>query len=337
MTAQACSCIKSRDEIYDVIKGVAIVLVVFWHVIYLPISWAERTLITNSTANFIIGCNMPIFFFVAGHFARRMHEQQDWYKCLVRVGCLVWPLLAFVMLRVLAEGRALDMSFGVYYIRYCIFNQWFICGLIFCELLTMVSFMLSNRFRVPLVACLSCLLLIRWLMPWGLWYSMAMLPFYWMGLSASLARFAVSGRCLVVIVISVVYLIASIHAGDVTKNGIGFYWDKMSILEFTWSGFQRMIMRYVFGMMGIVTIATFARVIMRVSPLWKALASFGTTTLGVYLLHPMLFPMFVPIHSVAACFVEAVCVLIVAHCLILFVRQSRFLNILFFGPFAKRS
>ena len=81
--------IKRRDPYFDVVKAVAIIMVVFCHVMTIAPSGTFPMWINN----FRVGMNMPIFFVISGYFAWPMVEALDWRKLVRNVRAYLTPAL----------------------------------------------------------------------------------------------------------------------------------------------------------------------------------------------------------------------------------------------------
>jgi uncharacterized membrane protein len=114
-----------------------------------------------------------------------------------------------------------------------------------------------------------------------------MVPFYWTGLLAFPRLYdAIKEKtwlCGIVGIFALsIYLLISFYEGDIKTNGMGFYWYKMSLLEFNVYGFFLMLSRYVMGIIGSLGLICLIRfLVVRVVYL-SILSPFGQTTLGVY-------------------------------------------------------
>lgn len=88
---------KQRDAYFDIVKAVAMYMVVVWHVLeknicVCGVGWG------NITVSLILGVNMPVFFTVAGYFAYPTIVECKWRKLLQHLRQYYSPFVAISVL-----------------------------------------------------------------------------------------------------------------------------------------------------------------------------------------------------------------------------------------------
>ena len=134
-----------------------------------------------------------------------------------------------------------------------------------------------------------------------------------------------------------IYLMVTLFEGDITVNGLAFYWDKMRLCNPSWAGLWRMMLRYIIGVIGSFGLIFSMKLATRKYLALGRLSYLGTTTLGVYFLHRYFvlewcriqggdavgFWMYIPLSIV--CFY-------VCHYMVLVSRRVLILNLCLWGP-----
>lgn len=183
---------KERNHTIDILRGIAIFLVVFGHVTHLP-----------EVRTYIWGFHIPIFFFISGLLFRKekFAKFTDFLKSRFKNIVLPYAIfyLATLVYWILIErhSRGADVSigsqliglvYGTYDMRYMMFNGalWFIPCLFSMEML--YWFVSKCSKRIYLIGVLICFYIIGlvlkdnapWL-PWGLCAAFIGIVFYGIG------------------------------------------------------------------------------------------------------------------------------------------------------------
>ena len=183
---------KDRNHTIDILRGIAIFLVVFGHVTHLP-----------EIRIYIWGFHIPIFFFISGLLFRREKFEKftDFLKS--RLKNIVLPYVIFYLATlvywILIErhsrgadvpvgSQLIGLVYGTYDMRYMMFNGalWFIPCLFSMEML--YWFVSKCSKRIYLIGVLICFYIIGlvlkdntpWL-PWGLCAAFIGIVFYGIG------------------------------------------------------------------------------------------------------------------------------------------------------------
>ena len=282
-----------RDPLFDVVKFLMMVWVVFLHVA----SWhlTEPGYVPCWLDNAMIGVNMPVFFVMAGCFAYSTFSKSSVAKLCARTICLIWPQIVlasfFAGLLLLctgdfsSSGRILRTILGFWYLKvfaviyglsWIIFKltrtdwqRWCVFVLVYVVLVFDPGSIREGR-----VYCVFAPNL------------MHMLPYYVFGLLV-LSRNQIFRNRWVTVGCGIVFISVSLFQGNSLENGMNFWvantnWkDIVSIPSVCITFFGRTIV----GIAGSIALLGGVDALLRVMPNFKRLAVFGTTSLGVYILH----------------------------------------------------
>ena len=156
---------KTRDPAFDLMKFIAIFMVVYWHVMSYRSGFDLATM-PSYAANFIISVNMPLFFMVSGYFSRRLHESGDWRRLANRLVKYFWPITTFAFFFALVESivehKYSIAAIPLWTLKKFLFGHWFFFALALCDVIIFLSvkYGRTNRARAFLgimafVVCLS--------------------------------------------------------------------------------------------------------------------------------------------------------------------------------------
>jgi len=132
-----------RDPFFDLLKFVAMFMVVYWHVMsYRP--GFDLATMPSRAANFIISMNMPLFFMISGYFSRRLHESGDWKKLGHRLVTYFWPLatVSFIVLclETIVWQEHTFSQIPLLTLKAFLFHGWFFYALAICEVGTFCAY-----------------------------------------------------------------------------------------------------------------------------------------------------------------------------------------------------
>ena len=328
---------KLRDPIFDIVKFVAIYLVVYGHVMgYRP--GFELRDCPSFAANFIIAVNMPIFFVVSGYFSRRLHEIGGWIKLSSRGVKYFWPLaVSSLCVAFLENDDFIDIPVAA--IKKFLFGGWFLYALAGCDIITFVSYRLCKRTLSRIFCGIAFFFLALVLSGHFLHMSeiVAMIPFYWFGLMM-LPLIMKSDRMLYygAVVGAVVMCFVTFFYGNIATNGLAFYWDRFDVWNPHGRQFANMLLRYAVGVAGSIFIIGTAKSVVRIAPCVSRVSYLGTETLGVYFLQgPIIMHVVIPYVRLdingltlimASSFVFAVAFLVTK-----LIKLNKLLNVFIFG------
>lgn len=277
---------KARDPFWDVLKFLAMLLVVFSHVnVEFPCGILEPYL-----DNFRVGMNMPLFFIISGYFAAKTIERGDWRKLGRHLVGYFWPLAAvsvvFAALSVTFRVEGSECGLVGYAGRRFLFTGWYLWVLAICFVIVFLCRRIASGWKFYFTLGVSYFICLIDIPCWHLSYTRAMLPFFVTGMLLSHGKeiwkdWRVGLFCLVV------YLVITVVQGDISKNGLSFYnspisW--MAIVKDT-KVIGLAVARLANGIIGSIGICWAVHYLLSKFKTLEVLAPLGTTTLGVYILH----------------------------------------------------
>ena len=282
-----------RNPVYDVAKFMVMLLVVAGHITGNDIVSHESGI--SYLGNMNVGLAMPLFFIVSGYFATSS-ATRSWGNVLARIISYFWPLASFGSifgLSMLMVGKFEWWKALIYPAVRVYGGSWFlstlaiiygVCALVLriispvrYQLLVLFSFYIALFFTAGQNAISEALRLSSVL---------DMLPYYVFGMYF-LRRYSLHKKMKVALPCGLVFLMVIFLEGDVRTNGMGFYWvpkDWQTVVSnrhllFCFFG------RTIVGITGSVFLLCLIGMIARFVPKFSSLAVFGTTTLGVYVMH----------------------------------------------------
>jgi len=274
---------SGRDIVFDVTRFMAMLMVVLWHCIWLS-SRHDMVLSEGSiVVNFLLGCNMPLFFIISGYFARTIIERGSWKALVLREISYFWPVLVFSIVQYVIAGG----SFHVW-LRILIFSFWFFCCLGLCDITSFCAVVLALKMRCGIAWTLIAVFVALWAIPLGLWYCVSMIPFYWVGAFLlpriyKKSRFGVWGCILLA-----TYILVAMVEGNINANGLCFYWNRMHLGDFSFHGFVLMCGRFLLGAIGAIGILGAVKMCAAFWERCRWIGHFGRHTLGIYFLHSLI-------------------------------------------------
>ena len=281
---------KIRDPYFDLIKLVAIFMVVFSHVqSYRPgFSFADMP---SRSLNFIMVVNMPLFFMISGYFSRKLHESSNGIKLVDRLISYFWPMAFFAAFSALVDcfvfHKYLATDVPIWLAKKFLLGGWFFWALASCEVITFCAYKYSkscfSTLLIGVVAYFGCLC-VGDRVP-HVPNIVAMIPFYWFGLlvlPSLLPRMMLFST--IAAIGAVAMLWATYFAGNIATNGLSFYWDRFDVWHPEGVKAVNMILRYLIGIGGGVCVMVVVKIFMRTLPAMRHLASIGKETLGIYFL-----------------------------------------------------
>lgn len=278
-----------RNPYFDVLKFVAILMVVYGHVA----GAFECAFGKPYVSNFIIGMNMPLFFAISGFFSARTIANGDWMKIGKHIYGYFWPIafvsVVFAMLSVMFHVPGSEKGFWGYAGRRFLFSPWFLWCLTICYIMTFLCCLPRSRIKkvVAFILLIVGLPFIK-----GMWHAenvRAMLPFYLFG-AFVLKRWEVWRDWRWGVPCLVVYLIVVVFQGNIWSNGLCFYNADTTWRAFVQDGrcFLFYVERIVNGAVGCVGVMWLLKVLCEKCLAVARLAPLGMTTLWVYILHQWL-------------------------------------------------
>lgn len=278
---------KQRDSYFDLVKALAIFLVVLGH--------CGASLHSMYLENFIVGCNMPLFFILSGWFAYDTIRNRDAKRLLRHLRSYLQPVLSTALVFAILSaviGLIPWMSVGTYALKRVLFSAWFLWVLSIVYLICFSISLVVESFKwycLASVAVFGTLLFIpnilsgilqihsvRHMMPYFIvgqilrWYDFRPWKITRLGMTAFL-----------------LFAIFVVFEGDVRQNNMGFYW-----VESSWRGvlcgqinFISFIARNIVGVIGAVGVMWIVHELKYCLKHGCEVAFMGRYTICIYLLH----------------------------------------------------
>lgn len=278
--------VKVRHSLFDVTKALMMLWVIWGHLgLYhiVDVSTFGDAYIQNAK----IGVNMPVFFMISGYFAALTFEKCGWSKIAARSVGLLWPQTALAaVVAVFGLLLSVDFSESVEYLL----TIWFLRTMLVVYVLAALAYKLFNSD------------VLRWTAMIFIYGMMIFLPaslkFFWIGQSAHMFPYFVFGLMVlhkhevyktkwISMLCGMFFLGAVILEGDEPTVGMSFWSGATHWSDVVSSTYNIMTFfaRTAVGIAGsIFTLFIFDR-LLRIWPRLSSIAVFGTTTMGVYVLH----------------------------------------------------
>ena len=338
---------RKRDPLYDVVKAVLMLWVVWGHFIRYGIvsgPLAPDPYMKNAK----IGVDMPLFFVIGGLLSSATIRNGSRKKILAHLLCLLWPAASFGLLFAALGGMIHWHSPEIlirFLARRVLYGHWFLRTLAAVYLISTLILRIFKTdgwrwfgFGAMWLTLLFFSAQFPYLIVFGGWQTIHMLPYFVFGLMV-LDRKKVYSSTFFSLSCGVVFFATVLLEGDSSTNGMNYWavatnWEEIMLDVHGWSCF---LARMVMGLAGSVFFLWGFGHLLSTWPWLSSLAVFGTTTLGVYVLHEW------PLHRVGSVGSQylplpawsgwplTLAWFLVCHVIILGIRKVFFLKVFFFG------
>lgn len=282
---------KQRNPVYDIAKFVVMLFVVHGHVPHLFGANAAQGMQSGMSwfSNLNIGMAMPFFFIVSGYFSALTINKGEWIDRLRR---LLWPMLSFgvvVGFVRLCVGELPVWKAVLWPFHELVYGPWFLRTLAIVFVIHALTWRFAHaKFRLMILLLIYVVLFLLPREGCFFWTErvMHMFPYFTFGMVA-MRTWHIHERDAVAIPMGLLFAATVLFEGNVKTNGMGFYWvesDWMSVVSSKHLLFC-FFARTVVGICGSVFFLWVVDKIRKIIPRVDLVAVFGTTTLGVYLLH----------------------------------------------------
>ena len=280
---------KERDSYFDVVKAIAIFMVLLSHVIFYRADF-DLNVMPSYILNFVMSINMPLFFIISGYFSQKLHTSSDYGSLKRRLLSYFYPFAVLSIAIAVFEGVVLGKyslsAIPLWAIKKFLFSGWFFYALAGCDIITYCACRFGKtvmlKFGIALCCFIACMML-----DGKVWYVgsiVSMIPFYWFGFGLlpkilnNKLVFAAMGLFGGVVLIFVTYFY-----GSIATNGLAFYWDRFDIYNPQKIKLFNMLARYVVGIVGSLFVCIIVRWTLDVIPIISKSSMLGLETLGIYL------------------------------------------------------
>ena len=266
-------------------------------------------------------------------------------KIIARLVSLLWPLASFGLLfggLLLLIGEIPFIKLLGWPFMRILYGGWFLTTLAILYLLHYVAmrFVKSSKWRVVVLGLIygTIFFLPRTGVFWWTGNVVNMFPYFTFG-HFVLKRFVVFRDWRIGLSCTIVFLSVVFLEGDIHTNGMAFYWTASDWRSLLWSNqvFACFAGRIVVGILGAISLLWVLNVLANKIPILRELSVFGTTTLGVYVLHEcplQLIHKYCGLDEVLPDFWHwplAIAVFFICHCIIMIIRRNEPLKWFFFG------
>ena len=282
---------KGRDPYFDVVKAIAIIMVVFCHVMAIAPFGTFPVWINN----FRVGMNMPIFFVISGYFVWPMIESLEWRKLLRNVRSYLMP--AFFAGIVYTTVDFMITPLSIYTIlnrltRSVFVDPWFITTLIECQLLLFVAWAVGRKMKwmiLLIVLSLGVIMCRPSYIHGDIHFAclLNMMPHFVFGaIVLRKYRYHFWENRVWGVISFVTFMSFVLLEGNADNNGMSFYTADSSISAFRSArGAACFVARPVLGLLGSVGVMSLIKIALDAVPSLVGLAKIGTLTLGIYIFH----------------------------------------------------
>ena len=282
----------NRDPTFDITKAFLMYFVICGHLQAANIISAPQVPLPSWYGAMVVGVSMPCFFAISGFFAHKTFEECDWVKIIARSLSFVWPIISFgVVFGLCSAIHTSRLSMILKQPLWLWGSLWFLRTLVIVYIITAAVFAISRR-------CVARLFMFAFVyfglvfLPHGfpcyiyLKDVMHMFPYFLFGVFALHVFLARENRKLAV-ACGMFFMAVALTEGRVTENGMGFYWvdSHWRTMLCTTKGVVCFIGRTAMGIAGTISLIWLFRGILKIMPSLAKLQCFGTTTLGVYVIH----------------------------------------------------
>lgn len=284
------SCQKVRNPAFDVGKFILMLCVVAGHLAgngFVAIDVNDASWVYNMR----MGVAMPFFFCVSGYFAVKTIEDADWCKIVARMIGFLWPLFSFGIvfgcILYLTGGQSLFATV-TYPLGRVVGGSWFLRAM---AIVWILSAFVMKFCKTKLLRCIISVVIYGGLVfvsqeGFCLGSVMHMYPYFVFGMlflrPCEFHRVnSISMGC------GIIFLAITFFEGNCRTNGMSFYWVSADWRDMLLSvrGFVCFVGRTIVGITGSVFLLWVIDRVGVVIPKIFWLGQFGTTTLGVYVMH----------------------------------------------------
>ena len=274
-----------REVLYDVLRGIAIILVTWGHVTnalfsgeliyYFPLKLISATFV------------MPLFMGICGYFSYKSIMKYDLksyiFKRIKRIlmPCIVWNIIGWLI------TSAVKVTLGDGSIpRFNLTGVWFLWAVFICELIMLVQLKLLIK-RNLIIASSIIISIILILCPTDTWYIAWVYPFFTIGVLLNFECFKISGKAgwkiwLLCITLYSIVLPLFKYEYLVYYSGSSVFGQNPIYIQLSIDLF-----RFIIGCLGCIVIIGFVKLIMEKlsdSNIIRIIANIGRNSMEIYVM-----------------------------------------------------
>lgn len=283
---------QDRDPIFDIAKFLLMLCVVAGHLAgngIIALNIDEASWFYNAR----MGIAMPCFFAISGYFAYGSYMRGDWNKIVARTVGFLWPLFAFGVVFAIVlfvTGVKTPFQAFIHPLGRVIGGSWFLMTLaiVYVVAAGIVRLLDTQRSRIICSILVYGVFLFcprNGALAWTA-SVMHMFPYFMFGVLGLKLR-ELHKRHMVTIFCGVFFILVVMLEGNCRTNGMSFYWvsSDWHDMLLTGHGLVCFLGRTAVGISGTTFFLWLIDVVVRLLPRIGYMGKFGTTSLGVYVMH----------------------------------------------------
>lgn len=281
---------EKQNKTINIVKGVAIFLVVFGHVIQNSMIANAQDFYMNELFRVIYSFHMPLFIFISGYliaFSINRKSKNEILKSRIK-GLLIpfisWTIIAFLiklLITIITQNGSLILCFKDFMRDILIYPAiWFLYVLFILTCLFLIAIKLQEKFgNIAFIVMYLCILIIPFNEYFGIYYIKWFYPFYIVGYFFNKYNFKFSNKKILIIsFICFVFLLQYWSKNDY------IYINKMQIINSNYLFEIRDIMyRYIIAFTGILFVWNLSALFSN-TKISNIFINFGTYSIDIYLL-----------------------------------------------------
>ncbi|MDE6575376.1 MAG: acyltransferase family protein [Muribaculaceae bacterium] len=287
---------KSRDKSFDILKAIAIFLVIWQHSISCLGYGME--MMETYVGRAICMVNMPLFMFIVGYFSKSSIEAPLKKMLIKKWNTLLLPMCIFCLISTaiqwaynpMAANDLLEWRGGKLLLISIIKGYWFIWALLYSVLFFRFFYYLFKKIGfawVSLISLIAIMLIPRWLPVPHFMYTQSMYPFFVLGLISKEYEIfpkIYCSRLKTSIAILSIAVFATLYCVYTEKEDFFYYYVLISTSQWLlWYGLM-----IIAGVCGILILSFAGRRLTKLGLIPDSLIQIGQYTLSIYLMQGVL-------------------------------------------------
>lgn len=346
--------IKKRDEYWDLLKGIAILLMVFGHSIQYGMGenyFNDGIYLNNKVFHFIYGFHMPLFMFISGYFFYNSANKRNYKDIIIKnIKTLIIPICAFylvhIILQIITDWNSLNTTLSFEFIKDKFVGVLWFLWFLWAVFLSSMILGGGKYLNINHIALQIIIIIILYSTPDYGPYSSGfkfIYPFYVLGYYARKYDYlnrlcSIKKRYSILLLLAYTLSIIFLYTKETLVYTTGCYIFKNSNYLFTIS---QIIIRFIIGLLGILSIISITlRIKAKLTRSNNILKSYivktGLYSLGIYCIQNELVvrakdlePF--PKSQIMSCIITFIIVFTVSYFLTHIISKNTILNRLFLG------
>lgn len=345
---------KKRNELIDIFKGVAIILVVIGHCIQYGSGYNfknELLFFNNFIFKFIYSFHMPFFMLISGYLFYNSDLKKTVFEVIIsKIKQILIPIISFstiiFIIDLCLENVVYNriINFVISYIKYCFNNLWFLWSILFLTIGFKVLNTILNKLKFKdwlknITYCLIWLLLLIIPDVFGIQMHKFMYPYFIIGYMFNKYKyeFNIKNSIELIILVVIYILLYSQFSYDTYIYNSGYAIWNRSILQMLYIDIHRFLIGLVGSILCIKIISWIYKNI-KTKKIYFILSNLGKKSLGIYAISNIiftyaLFNITFELLTINYGFVlfESIVILLVSYVISYLFSKNKVLNLLFLG------